>query len=125
MNRIIAVILFLIFFTAFIFPQSTDPIPEPYAENEFPQWLKDLRRAEIILIGSFPLTLLFSSLAYDIFRYSTNNFSNSYLPSLFGNTNVIELTKEEKKTVLYLGISISGIITGLDFILGKIDRKNE
>ena len=46
----------------------------------FPQWSKDLRRGEIVALGSFPFTLFFSSFVMDTFRLSTNGFDMRYAP---------------------------------------------
>ena len=44
---------------------KTDTTPEPYREDEFSQGLKDLRRFEIITLGSMPFITLNSSIAYN------------------------------------------------------------
>lgn len=48
---------------------STEPSrspwsPEPYKADEFPRELQDLRRAEVVTLGSLPLTFLVANLGY-------------------------------------------------------------
>lgn len=99
--------------------------PEPYKDEEFAPWLHDLRRAEILLIGSVPLTLFFSNLTYGLIRYGQNGFQEDYAPSLFGNQNPEPMTQEEKIGVIVAAVSVSAAIALTDFIIGKIVKSKE
>jgi len=58
---------------------SREPImPEEYNPDEFPLWAWDLRRFEIVTVGTFPITYLFVSLIYDFSIYAANNFNTRY-----------------------------------------------
>ena len=81
---------------------------EPYREDEFPQWMHDLRRAEVVLIGSFPVTLLLTTLAYEILRNVTTIGERSG----FGNYD-----STESKWLFVAGFSFSGFVATLDFYL--------
>ncbi|MEW5814278.1 MAG: hypothetical protein AB1798_02640 [Spirochaetota bacterium] len=122
-SKCIWIFLLLIFSCSPLFSQGTEGIqtPEEYSPDEFPTWLKDLRRAEIILIGSVPVTLLFSSVFYQLFRYAKNGFTQEYAPSLFAGPVAVPLSEPEKRGVLIAGISISGFIALMDFIIGKVN----
>lgn len=48
--------------------RAADDEPEPYSEDEFPQWARDTRRLEIITLGSLPFTTLCASLLYSAWR---------------------------------------------------------
>lgn len=66
MRRAIALLMiFLLSFSLFADPIVFDY--EPYEEDEFPQWLSEIRRAESIFFGSlvitFPLTVAGYSIA--------------------------------------------------------------
>jgi len=49
-------------------------IPTPYAPEEFPAWVGDLRRAEIVFFGSLPFTLFYTFEAYDSGRDLASGF---------------------------------------------------
>jgi hypothetical protein len=59
-------------------PPSTPLVPEDYNEEEFSDWMKDLRRYEIVTIGSFPITFFAASLLYDFSFYAANDFDPAY-----------------------------------------------
>lgn len=98
---------------------ASAPAPVPYSPGEFPSWLRDLRRGEVIAIGSFPITLLFSSLGYQLYRYASSGFSQSTSPALFGSATS-PLTHQEKVGVLLGGAGLSIIVALLDFAIGRI-----
>ncbi|MEE1181408.1 MAG: hypothetical protein UHY90_04070, partial [Treponema sp.] len=61
--------LFFIFLTfSFIIPfnafaeESTEPVP--YSKEEFPQWALDLRRFEVVSLGSIPFAMIGVVLVY-------------------------------------------------------------
>ena len=55
----------------------------PYSENEFPQWLKDVRDTEIITIGSLPFVMLGVSLTYSLIDVISHDFDMSYFSNPF------------------------------------------
>ncbi|RKX76185.1 MAG: hypothetical protein DRP87_12610 [Spirochaetes bacterium] len=121
----ILVLPFLLITINLSFTEEKPPTPEPYTKEEFPQWLHDLRRAEIILVGSFPITLFFTSVGYDIFRYVSREVEETPVPGMFGTLRLIPLTKEEKIGILITAVSISACITIADLIINKIIKKKE
>ena len=117
----------LILFPAAIFSetQTPDNTPAEYTESEFAQWLKDLRRAEIIMIGSFPFTIFIFIEIFDIIRYFSNGFDARYRPWPFRGQNSIPFTEEQKIGVIAVSISFSGLVALADFILGQIRKQND
>ena len=82
MNRLLFLML-LIFGTVFLLPAQQLPPPDPlmpeeYDPDEFPLWTYDLRRYEVIAIGSYPITFFASSLIYDFSVYAANDFNPAY-----------------------------------------------
>ncbi len=120
-------ILFSILFPPLFAADSQTFTPAPYKNDEFPQWLHDVRRAEVLLIGSFPLTLFVTNITYGLIRYGENEFDEAYAPSLLGNQNPTPLTEEEKIGVVLTAVGISAAIALTDFIIGRIieDQENE
>ncbi len=88
--------------------QNQNVKPVPYEDDEFPLFLQNVRRFEVILIGSIPLTILFASLAYDIV-YSISN------------PDIHELTTPSENEHLFgkigISISISGLLAVLDMAI--------
>ena len=91
-----------------IAPQAADP--EPYEPDEFPRVARDLRRFEVITLGSVPLTLLFSSLGYRIWRLGNEDELS------WRNSGVY--SDEQRNRVLTIGLSLSLGVGLLDFMLG-------
>lgn len=44
-------------------------LPQPYKAAEFPGWAHDLRRFEIVTIGSFPFALFYTGFSLDMVRF--------------------------------------------------------
>lgn len=119
MRYIPCFIVFLIIFTAFTAAGESLPDYEPYEEEEFPRWALDLRRAEVIFFGTLPFTFFTSTLSYDLYRYAVNDFDSNMVPALFGNTTPPVLTNDEKLQIILVSVSLSAILSVLDYLLGE------
>lgn len=121
--------VFLIFIiTAGLFgaeDEYKDLLPEDYAEDEFPDPLKKLRRAEIIFAGSYPFSLLFTKIGYDLGEYAASGFSRSYAPQIFGGAAKDAATNEETKKILLTSLYVSGAFALIDYIIGEKKHKKE
>lgn len=109
--------------------QTAKTQPEPYTPEEFPEWAHDLRRAEVVSIGSFPLTYLLTTLVFDIGRYvdklSTDPENAAvYAPLFFGDVTRKVYSEEEKTGLLLGSVGVSLTVALIDFIIGQIE-KNE
>ena len=60
--------------------QESAPVPDPYDPDEFSTSLRDLRRAEIVALGAYPFTLLFTVLVYDYARWAGHGFAAEQAP---------------------------------------------
>lgn len=116
------ILIFSILSSGMLGAQESRPTPEPYGDKEFPSWLLELRRGEVVFTGSFPLSMLFANIGFQFYRYSANEFDPAYAPSL-SKEGRVPLTVTEKKEILIISISISGSIALVDFIIGKIQEK--
>lgn len=103
---------------------TQEPQPVPYNPADFPLWLRKARRAEVIWIGAFPITLLFSRIGYQVYRYYANGQSQAYAPSIFG-TPVTPLTQNERIGVVLGGIGLAGLVALADFIVGEARNPSE
>lgn len=100
---------------------SNENEPVPYEDDEFPVWAKKLRRAEIIMFGSIPITILLSYFTYNFIRFGTHGWDSEYRP--FGNPNKPDYTTREHIGVLITACSISVSIALADYIIGKVREK--
>jgi hypothetical protein len=97
---------------------SEEAAPDPYEPEEFPDWLRSLRRAEIVALGSFPISFFITSLSYGMIRYGINGFSPQYRPWIFAPPNAVDLTTNEKLGVILSAAGLSIIVAVIDLILG-------
>jgi hypothetical protein len=96
---------------------------KPYAAEEFPDWLKTLRRFEVISIGSFPVAYMDVKLVYDlgnyIGRYATGDSSwSSYLP-IFGNP---KYTQEDYTRIIVASICVALAVGLGDLLVGAAEQ---
>ena len=107
---------------------AQDHTPQPYTPEEFPSWLNDLWRAEVIFVGSFPFVLFATLEVYDTYRFVTpqgsppQTFNPSYAPWPFGSGTASPYSPQESAWLAITAVSISFIISGIDFILGHLNE---
>jgi hypothetical protein len=101
---------------------AQEHVPKPYSPDEFPPWLKDLYRAEVITVGSFPFALFLTLEAYDTWRYVTYGFNTSYAPWPIGSG--VTYSAQETTWLAVSAISISVFVAGLDFLLGRLNESS-
>ena len=94
--------------------------PEPYQEHEFPTWAWDIRRWDIIFIGTFPFTMFYSTLIFQMSRYIQSGFEEELVPAPFGGLRSIPLEDKEKRGILISALSMSAVIAFADLIINKI-----
>lgn len=100
-----------------------DTDPEEYTEEEFSPVLRDLRRAEIILLGSFPITLFLSLEVYDTYRYIKYEGDYQYAPWPFRPPNAAGYTSGENIGILLSAASVSLLIAATDYMIGRSREK--
>ena len=93
---------------------------EPYDLSEFPQWTKDLRRLEIVSLGSVPFVMFavattFSSYLY--FSGESQQFINPFARSSY--------SEKEQMQIFFFSIG-TGVFIGLtDLTINIIKRRGE
>ena len=98
-------------------------VPVPYSPEEFTDWQKDLRRAEILSFGALPFVTFVSSIYYDIYRYYSNDKQEGYLPwPLKKSESAIGLSESEQKNIFLYSISISVGVAVFDFGFRTVKR---
>jgi hypothetical protein len=94
-----------------------DPLmPEEYDPEEFPMWAHDLRRYEVIAIGSYPITFFATSLIYDFSVFAANDFNPSYSMGSQRDSQDIGI-------IVGSAAAVSLIIATVDLIINVNKRK--
>ena len=144
-QRIIWVIVFVAMTTAGALCQPTDisqmdappseegPQETPTAEIppvETPQWARNLRRAEIVATGSFPLTLLAARLTYSLLRFAVHGIQDpstamAYAPWFLAPPGSPELEFTEKLGIVAGAASLSSLIALIDYRRGVAEDDQE
>ena len=104
---------------------GSDTDPEGYSEQEFAPFLRDLRRAEIVILGTFPVTLFLSLEVYDIYRFAASGGAPEYAPWPFRPPGAVGYTGKENLGVLLSALSTSVLIAAADYIVGRVKAKRE
>lgn len=95
--------------------------PEPYEEAEFPQWAKDVRRLEIVSLGSVPFAALTVTLGYGAYLYYSG--SSDSFPNPFDKNSAFSEGDQMKLFCISLG---AGAAIGLaDLAVNLIKRHTE
>ena len=118
-NKFILKIVFFSFIFNFCSPLfCEDTTPKPYTDEEFSQVAKDIRRFEIITLGSMPFVTLDTMLVYSGIKYfETNKFISPFANAADGG-----YTKEEQKKLLLTSLGISVGIAVTDLIVQIVKR---
>ena len=102
---------------------SEETDPEDYTVEEFSPFLSDLRRAEIILFGSFPITLFLSLEVYDTYRFIKNDRNYQYAPWPFRPPDAAGYSNPENIGILLSAASVSLLIAVADYLIGRSREK--
>ena len=106
-------ILLLSFNSPAFSASTTTHNPEPYGENEFPLWLKDLRRAEIITLGAMPFVTLNVTLGY----WAINGFDTNLNPFEGTSDTTTKYTNDQTFGIILTSLGICAGIGLTDFIV--------
>lgn len=96
---------------------------EPYTKDEFPGWLQDMRRAEIVSLGSLPFVTLGVTLGYSLFRYFSHDMNPDYFPNPFAkSSSAARLTTDEQLGILFTSLGVAAVVGITDFTISSIQR---
>ena len=126
----ITLLLLLAMVPAILVPAQTDTaaIPSIFESPNVPQWLKDLRRWEIVAFGSIPFTMLTATFYMDMYRWKNANgmdFSEEgrrYAPWPMKSTGAVVMESREQEMVFVIAASLSVGIAVADQIIIQIKR---
>lgn len=97
----------------------------------FPQWVRDLRRWDIIAFGAFPFAMFTVTFFHDLYRWNNANgmaFNDEgfrYAPWPLKSAGFVEMTKEEYERTIWMAVSLSATIAIVDFVIVKIKHNRE
>lgn len=133
--RTIIVILFVVMTAAGASGQTagasqTDSAAPAEVPPEPPQWALDLRRAEIVATGSFPLTLLAARLTYSLLRFAVHGIQDpstalAYAPWFLAPPGSPELEFGEKLGIVAGAATLSSLIALIDYRRGVAEGDRE
>jgi hypothetical protein len=106
-------------------PQT--PTPEPYEKGEFPGWARDLWRAEVVFVGSFPFSIFFTLEGYDFYKYARNGFvASPTSPAPWPFTSALDLkyTADEQFWLIVSAATVSLMVSAADFLIGRFLESN-
>jgi hypothetical protein len=97
-------------------------------ETEPPLWARNLRRAEIVATGSFPLTLLASRLVYSLLRFTVKSIElgaidMSYAPWFLAPPGSPELEFNERVGIVAGAAAFSSLIAFIDYRRGVAEAQ--
>lgn len=98
--------------------------PAPYRDEEFPKWLRQLRRGEIIFVGSIPFTMFVTFEAYDTYRYVSSGLDPYYAPWPFRPGSAQQYTSTEQAWLVASSLSLSLLVAGADWLIGRLDERS-
>jgi len=128
--RKIALLLLLTTVPALLLPAQTNTttIPSIFGSDKVPQWVKDIRRWEIVAFGSIPFTILTATFAMDMYRWNNANgmdFSNEgrqYAPWPLKSAGAKVMEKKEQEMVFVIAGGLSIGIAMADQVVYQIKR---
>jgi hypothetical protein len=91
----------------------------------FPQWTRDLRRAEIVAFGAFPFTYFFTNFGFDMYRCASNGWDRQYAPWPVKPAAAIEQTQDEKIRVLTIAAGGAVLISLIDYGIVRYKRSQQ
>ena len=121
--KITALILIFSLFAENLF-SAESKTPEPYSDNEFPGFLHDLRRAEIITLGAMPFITFNATLGYSLGKFAFNNFDPQYFVNPFAQSSDSSFSTDEQIGIILTSLGISLCIGITDLIVNSVKRNN-
>jgi hypothetical protein len=97
----------------------------------FPQWVRDMRRWEIVAFGTFPFSLFIATFTIDMIRWNNANgmdFSTEgrrYAPWPFKSAGAVGMTNAEFTGTLFLAAGLSITVALVDMFIVRSRRNNE
>jgi hypothetical protein len=92
-------------------------------EYTYPQWAKDLRRADVVAFGTFPFTWLISSTIMDLRRSAAHGWDRNYYPWPAKPAGAPAMTNEEYIQTFAIAGAMSVGLALVDALIVHIKRR--
>ncbi|WP_428768939.1 hypothetical protein V1L52_09025 [Treponema sp. HNW] len=128
MKKTAAILCIAVFMFSPVFASENEALQiEGYEKGkELPSWAKDLRRAEIVTLGSLPFTTLGTTLVYSLYRYGANDFKPAYIPNPFPLSSAeAKLSTNEQIGIIATAAGISLAVGLTDFIVMQVKQSRK
>jgi len=95
-----------------------------------PQWVRDLRRWEIVAFGTIPFAMFFTTFGMDLYRWNKANgmeFSDNgrkYAPWPLKSSGAIGMESKEMERTLIIAASLCVTVAFTDLVITLIKRSN-
>ncbi len=122
-KKIISIALLLVFSCGIVFSAEPTVTIEPYTKEQIPNWAKDIRRTEIITLGSLPFVTIGVTMGYSFYRVFSNDMNFSYFINPLSSSASASLSEEEQKGLIISSVCISALIGLTDLTINFIQRK--
>jgi hypothetical protein len=94
-------------------------------KSEFPQWAKDLRRADIITFGAFPLTFFLGGIVVDTYRASQHGWDTRYGPWPVNMGGSVSRTTDEQIATICVAAGGAVLVAVADYIIQRVKRERD
>jgi len=119
MKKLLCLILLFVFLSGLSAQEAVNPADANHFDmTGFPQWTKDIRRGSIVMLGVFPFTIFFSTIAYDTYRYANHDWDIRYAPWPIRPAGAIQQTQGEM--FMMIGYAAAGA-----FVVAVVDHAIE
>jgi hypothetical protein len=92
-------------------------------KDEQPQWVRDLRRADIITFGSFPFTFFLAGIIVDTYRASQHGWDTRYGPWPVNMGGAVSRTTEEHLVTISVAAGGAVLVAVVDHIIQRTKRE--
>jgi hypothetical protein len=104
---------------------KTQNAPLPYQREEFPSWLLDLRRADIVAFGSLPFMMFFTTFTVDSYRFYANDWDRRYAPWPLKAAGAIEMDESQRIASFSVALGLSVVIALIDYCIIQHKREKQ
>ncbi len=124
-KKLVCFLVVLVFSLNLFFAAEPTVTIEPYTKDEIPTWAKDLRRTEIVTLGSLPFVTIGVTLGYSFYRVFSNGMDFGYFINPLSSSASSSLTEDEQKGLILSSLAVSALIGLTDLTINLIQRKVE